>query len=361
MLHVDRCARGRGPRVGTLIDRRRRDRGRVARGNLRGRRGGISHHVHGAVSVGSRRRRGNKCERNDQHQRYEPDGETHGDAAPHEMRWYPYHRAMREATLSRGRLAEHPVWARALARTELAARAIAPVIVSSAVEDREKVDGASWLERLSLTEVVREARAAAAAGLAGLLLFGMSDRKDESAMLASQPEHVVPRAIRAVKEAVPDLAVATDVCVCAYTSHGQCVLFGDHGADIAATLEQLAGIAEVHADSGADLLIPSGMLEGAVRSLRAALGQRRSETPIAALVKLESSLYVTHRSAVNAIPIAERAVPLVPADDAAAAVARARRDIADGADAIIVKPCAPGLRRAPSSSGNAPAWGNLCA
>jgi len=83
---------------------------------------------------------------------------------------------MREATLSRGRLAEHPVWARALARTELAARAIAPVIVSSAVEDREKVDGASWLERLSLTEVVREARAAAAAGLAGLLLFGMSDR-----------------------------------------------------------------------------------------------------------------------------------------------------------------------------------------
>ena len=178
---------------------------------------------------------------------------------------------MRQATLARGRLAEHPVWSRALANPDLAGRVILPVIVGSAIEDREKVEGAPWLERLSLTEVVREARSAASAGLAGLLLFGISDRKDEHAMLASEPDHVVPRAIRE------------------------------------------------------------------------ALGQRRSDTPIAAMVKLESSLYVTHRSAVNAIPIAERAVPLVPADDAAAAVARARRDIADGADAIIVKPGAPGL------------------
>jgi len=153
----------------------------------------------------------------------------------------------------------------------------------------------------------------------------------------------VPRAIRAVKEAVPELGVATDVCVCAYTAHGQCVLFGEHGADVAGTLERLAAIAEVHADAGADLLIPSGMLDGSVRALRDALGPRRSDLPIAAMVKLESSLYVTHRVAVNAVPISERAVPLIPADDAAAAVARARRDMADGADAIIVKPGAPGL------------------
>src|SRR6266850_1140287 len=138
------------------------------------------------------------------------------------------------------------------------------------------------LERLSLTEVVREARAAASAGLGGLLLFGISDRKDEHAMLASEPDHVVPRAIRAVKEAVPELGVATDVCVCAYTAHGQCVLFGDHGADVARTLERLAAIAEVHADAGADLLIPSGMLEGTVHALRDVLGPRRADVPIAA-------------------------------------------------------------------------------
>src|SRR5438034_979249 len=144
---------------------------------------------------------------------------------------------MRQATLARGRLAEHPIWSRALARADLAGRVILPVIVGSAIEDREKVEVAPWLERLSLTEVVREARAAASAGLAGLLLFGISDRKDAHAMLASEPDHVVPRAI----------------------------------------------------------------------------------------------------------PISERAVPLIVADDAAAAVAHARRDIADGADAIIVKPGAPGL------------------
>jgi porphobilinogen synthase len=254
-----------------------------------------------------------------------------------------YHPVMRQATLVRGRLAEHPVWSRALAHADLAGRLILPVIVGSAVEDREKIEAAPWLERLSLTEVVREARAAASAGLAGLLLFGISDRKDEHAFLASEPDHVVPRAIRAVKEAVPELGVATDVCVCAYTAHGQCVLFGDHGADVPATLERLAAIAEVHADAGADLLIPSGMLEGTIRALRDALSPRRSDMPIAAMVKLESSLYVTHRAAVSAVPISERAVPLIPADDAAAAVARARGDMADGADAVVVKPGAPGL------------------
>ena len=254
-----------------------------------------------------------------------------------------YHRVMRQTTLARGRLAEHPVWSRALGRADLAGRVILPVIVGSAIEDREKVEDAPWLERLSLTEVVREARSAASAGVAGLLIFGISDRKDEHAFLASAPDHVVPRAVRAVKEAVPELGVATDVCVCAYTAHGQCVLFGEHGADIPATFERLAAIAEVHANAGSDLLIASGMLEGTAQALRDALGPRRSDVPIAAMVKLESSLYVTHRAAVNAVPISERAVPLIPADDAAGAVARARRDMADGADAIIVKPGAPGL------------------
>lgn len=247
---------------------------------------------------------------------------------------------VRQVTITRGRIAEHPVWSRALESSDLAGRTILPVIVGSAVEDREKVDVAPWLERLSVTEVVREARAAAHAGLAGLLLFGMSNRKDEHALLASEPDHVVPRAVRAVKEAVPELGVVTDVCVCAYTAHGQCVLFSERGADVPMTLERLAAIARVHAEAGADMVIPSGMLEGSVPAIREALP---GDVPLAALVKLESALYVTHRTAVGAVPITERAVPLIPADDAAAAVARARRDMSDGADAIVVKPGAPGL------------------
>src|SRR5256886_13800952 len=128
---------------------------------------------------------------------------------------------MRQATLARGRLAEHPVWSRALARPDLAGRVILPVIVGSAVEDREKVEAAPWLERLSLTEVVREARSAAAAGLAGVLLFGVSDREGEHALFPSEPGHGVPRAIPAVKEAGPDLGGVSGGCVCAYTAPGQ--------------------------------------------------------------------------------------------------------------------------------------------
>lgn len=250
---------------------------------------------------------------------------------------------MAQTTLVRGRLADHPIWGRALKADELAARLILPVIVSASVEDRERVEGAGGLERLSITELVREARRASQHGLAGLLLFGATDRKDETALLASERDHVVPRAIRAVKQAVPDLAIATDVCVCAYTAHGQCVLFGDGGADVSGTLERLQEIAIRHAEAGADLLLPSGMLDGTAAALRQALLTDHPDLPVAAMAKLESSLYTLHRVAVGAVPISERAVPLLSAESDGAARARVRRDLADGADAVVVKPGLPAL------------------
>lgn len=230
------------------------------------------------------------------------------------------------------------MWRRALASEDLTARLVLPVIVSGAVEDRERVEGSGGLSRISITETVREARNAAAAGIAGLLLFGVSDRKDETAVLASERDHVLPRAIRAVKDAVPDMAVATDVCVCAYTSHGQCVLFSGGSADIGATLERLAEIARVHAEAGADLLIPSGMLDGTVAAIRGALAASHSDLPIAAMAKLESVLYRAHRTAVAGVRVSDRAVPLLDPTDRSAAQARVARDIAHGADAVVVKP-----------------------
>jgi porphobilinogen synthase len=246
---------------------------------------------------------------------------------------------VRQATLIRGRLADHPLWSRVLGAPALAGRLVQPVIVSARVEDRERVPDAPWLERLSITELVRDARAAASAGVAGLLIFGMSDRKDERAILASERDHVVTRAIHAVKDAAPELAVATDVCVCAYTTHGQCVLFSEGNADVSGTLARLAEIAVVHADAGADLLVPSGMLLGSVGALRAALATvGHDAVPVAAMVKLETKLYASHRRAVEAMPVNERAVPLIPADDPDAARARALREVAAGADAVVVKP-----------------------
>jgi porphobilinogen synthase len=244
-----------------------------------------------------------------------------------------------QATLIRGRLADHPLWARALAAPALTGRLIQPAIVSARVEDRERVPDAPWLERISLTELVRDARAAASAGIAGLLLFGSAGRKDEGAMLASERDHIVTRAIHAVKDAAPDLAVATDVCVCAYTPHGQCVLFREGAADIAGTLARLAEIALVHADAGADLVIASGMLEGAVHAIRTALSSvAHDAVPVAGMVKLESCLYASHRRAVEAMPLTERAVPLIDPGDRDAARVRATHEVAEGADAICVKP-----------------------
>lgn len=246
---------------------------------------------------------------------------------------------MRQATLVRGRLAEHPLWSRALGALGLPGRMVQPVIVSARVEDRERVPDAPWLERLSITELVRDARRAVSAGIAGMLIFGASDRKDERAMLASERDHVVTRAIHAAKDAAPELAVATDVCVCAYTPHGQCVLFNEGAADVDGTLARLAEIALVHADAGADLLLPSGMLDGGVRAIRGALsGTRHGDMPIGAMVKLESRMYASHRRAVDAAPVQERAVPLIAADDREVARTRAIRDVSAGADAVVVKP-----------------------
>jgi porphobilinogen synthase len=252
-------------------------------------------------------------------------------------------RRMGQDTVARRPLSEHPAWSRALRGDNLASRMILPVVVSASVEDRERVEGTGQLERLSLTELVRDARAAASAGFAGLLLFGASDRKDGRAFIASERDHIVTRAIHAVKEAVPELGIATDVCVCAYTDHGQCVLFRDGVADVNGTLERLGEIAIAHADAGADLVIPSGMLDGSVAALRRALAGEHDAVPVAAMAKLESSLYAVHRILVQATPIRERAVPLLAADDPSASRARALRDVAEGADAVVVKPGTPAL------------------
>lgn len=245
---------------------------------------------------------------------------------------------MSAGTLTRGRLGQHPLWGRALADDELARRVILPIAVSDAVEDRERVEHAAGIERVSVTEAVRDAQAASAAGLAGVLLVAQTDRKDETALLAVQRDGVLPRAIRAIKERVPDLAVATEVCVCHHTAHGQCVLFGGEGADVRATLERLAEIAVVHADAGADLLLPTGMLDGTAAAVRAALAEH-PEVPVAATIAMESGLYALGRGVVGAVPIPERAVPLL--SDPAAARARAQREA--GADALLVMPGVPAL------------------
>lgn len=246
---------------------------------------------------------------------------------------------MANALELRSRLMERPGFARALSG-DLHQRLIQPLLLFSGdEEERRAIPFLPGQYLLSLTEAVREARAAARAGIAGVALFGAPDRHDESALLASQHDWLVPRAIRAIKDAVPELGVATDVCVCAYVSHGQCVLFREGGPDLQATRARLAEIAVAHAQAGADFVVLSGMLDGAVGVVRSALdGAAFRDVAVAGIAKFATTLYSPYRHAVGMARIAERAVPLLPAGDRAGALARGARDVVDGADLVIVTP-----------------------
>ncbi len=247
--------------------------------------------------------------------------------------------AMANAVALRGRLGSRPGFDRALAGGGLRERLVQPLFLFSGdEEERRAIPFLPGQYLLSITEVVREARLAARAGIAGVLLLPAPDRHDESALIASQSDWLVPRAIRAIKDAAPDIGVATDVCVCAYVSHGQCVLFREGRPDVAATHERLAEIALIHAEAGADLLLLSGMLEGSIAPVRGALVQGRPDVAVASAVKLESALYAPYRAAVGMPRIAEHAVPLLPTDDRAGVLDRAAREVASGADALVVLP-----------------------
>src|SRR5205823_3700709 len=201
-------------------------------------------------------------------------------------------RTMTNAVRPRERLAARAAFKESLSG-DARRRLMQPLILFSAdEEERRAIPSLPGQHYLSLTEAVREARVLASAGIAGVLLFAAPDRKDETAVLAAESDWLVPRAIRAIKDAVPELAVATDVCVCAYTRHGQCVLFTEGAPDIAATHARLAEIAVAHAAAGADLVIPSGMLAGSGDVIRRALDAAAlGDVAVAGVVKFESALY----------------------------------------------------------------------
>ena len=243
------------------------------------------------------------------------------------------------AVATRGRLAARPGFGRAL-EGSLRERLVQPLILfSGCEEERRAIAALPGQYYLSITEAVREARAAARAGIAGVLLFAAPDRRDESALIAAQRDWLVPRAVRAIKDAVPELGVVTDVCVCAYTSHGQCVLLAEGGADVRGTQERLAEIATTHAGAGVDLVVLSGMLPESVAPVRAALATAGHDgAAVAGVVKFVSALYAPYRAAVGIPSTSERAVPLPEAGELEVAIARASADLAAGADLIVVEP-----------------------
>ncbi|HXS32800.1 MAG TPA: porphobilinogen synthase [Solirubrobacterales bacterium] len=218
---------------------------------------------------------------------------------------------------------------------------IQPLFVVAGEDVREEIDSMPGIERFSISELVAEATEIATAGVATVLLFGIPAAKDESGSGAYDDEGVVQMAVRALKEAHPDLTVITDVCLCEYTSHGHCGFIREGEVDNDITVELLAKTAVSHAEAGADAVAPSDMMDGRVGAIRHQLDEEgHSGVPIVAYsAKYASAFYGPFRDAADSTPEFgdRRGYQMDPAN-AAEAVREAELDLEEGADMLMVKP-----------------------
>ena len=223
---------------------------------------------------------------------------------------------------------------------------VQPLFVVAGQGVRQPVPSMPDIERFSISELVGEAGEVAAAGVRAVLLFGIPADKDEQGSGAYDNEGIVQMAVRALKEAHPDLIVITDVCLCEYTSHGHCGFVRDGEVDNDITIELLAKTAISHADAGADAVAPSDMMDGRVAMIRHQLDEEgHPNVPILAYsAKYASAFYGPFREAAESTPEFgdRRGYQMDPAN-AAEAVREAKLDLEEGADMVMVKPAGPYL------------------
>lgn len=210
----------------------------------------------------------------------------------------------------------------------------------------EPVASMPGVMRWPVDEAAALAQRASRAGLGGVLLFGIPEAKDDRGTGAYDDGGVVQRAVRAMKEAAPDLVVITDVCLCEYTSHGHCGVLVGEDVDNDATIELLARTSVSHAGAGADIVAPSDMMDGRVGAIREALdGQGFAHTPIMSYAaKYASTFYGPFREAADSVPARgdRRGYQMDPAN-ADEALEEIALDLDEGADMVIVKPAMPCL------------------
>ena len=175
-----------------------------------------------------------------------------------------------------------------------------------------------------------------------MLLFGEPEAKDARGQCAADPEGAVQQAVGSLKQALPELIVVTDVCLCAYTTHGHCGVVDEEGrVENDATLEILAEVARSHAEAGADLVAPSDMMDGRVGAIRQELDAAgHLEVGIMAYsAKYASAFYGPFREAAHSAPqFGDRRSYQMAGTNRREAVREARLDAEEGADIIMVKP-----------------------
>ena len=253
---------------------------------------------------------------------------------------FPHHRPRR--------LRASAAWRDLVAETRLeAGDLVYPMFVCPGEGVRNPVGSMPGICQLSVDQLVIDAGAAHAEGVPAVILFGLPEHKDEVGSEGYAADGIVPRAVRALKAAHPELLVWADVCLCEYTSHGHCgVLDGEGRVKNDETLPLLAKAALAYAAAGADAVAPSDMMDGRVGAVREALDEDGfSHLPIVAYAaKYASAFYGPFREAAGSTPaFGDRKAYQMDPRNAEEALREVELDIEEGADIVMVKPAGPYL------------------
>lgn len=249
---------------------------------------------------------------------------------------------MRSAWIRGRRLRRSETLRRLVRETELSPHDfIYPLFVEEGRGVRRPLASMPGIFNFSVDTAVVEAKRARALGIDAVLLFGIPAYKDAEGSSGWEKEGIVPRAIRAIKEAVPELVVIADVCLCEYTDHGHCGVLVDGEVDNDRTLPLLVRAAVAYAEAGADVVAPSDMMDNRVAAIRAGLDEagHGQISVLSYAVKYASAFYGPFREAAQSRPQQgdRRAYQMDPGN-LREAIRMARRDLGEGADWIIVKP-----------------------
>ncbi|HYQ87602.1 MAG TPA: porphobilinogen synthase [Bacteroidota bacterium] len=223
---------------------------------------------------------------------------------------------------------------------------IYPLFVCPGTNVKKEVSSMPGVYQMSVDEIVRECASVKSLGIPAVILFGIPEHKDEAGSEAYDELGIVQRAIHAVKKAIPELFIVTDVCLCEYTSHGHCGIV--RGTEIVndESIELLAREALTHAQAGADMVAPSDMFDGRVRAIRRILDENNfPNLPIMSYAaKYASGFYGPFREAAESTPkFGDRRSHQMDPANSNEALREVEADIEEGADIVMVKPAMPYL------------------
>src|SRR5262245_52463070 len=223
---------------------------------------------------------------------------------------------------------------------------IYPLFVCAGEGVRREIKSMPGVYNLSIDELVKECQDARRVGVSSIIVFGLPESKDEEGSGAFAEDGVTQRAIRAIKREVRDLVVIADTCLCEYTSHGHCGVIENQDVANDPTLEILSRTAVSQAESGADIIAPSGMMDGMIAAIRSGLDSAGfTNTPVLSYaVKYASAFYGPFREAADSAPqFGDRRSYQMDPPNVREALREAELDVEQGADMLMVKPALPYL------------------